>query len=70
MGGFGGGRYRGGGKKATAEESLSLGIANFPGRIHPHSSGTFTWTRAGVVTASVGYFVAWNPGPTLTLRYR
>ncbi|MGA2253126.1 MAG: hypothetical protein ABSG53_00565 [Thermoguttaceae bacterium] len=71
MGGQGSGNwYRWGGKKATAEESLSLGMREFRGRIHPHSSGKFTWTRAGKVTASVGYLVAWDPGPTLTLHYR
>ena len=71
MGGRGSGNwYRYGGKKTTAGESLSLGLADFRGRIHPHSSGKLAWTRAGVVTASIGYFVAWDPGPTLTLHYR
>ena len=70
MGGWGSGRCRRGGKKATAEESLVLGIGGFHGRLCPHA-GTVTWTRNGTVTASVGYFVTSNDDrPILTLHYR
>jgi len=69
MGGFGSGRYQGGRRKVTAEESISFGLVAFRGRIYPRSSGSLAWTRAGKVTASVRYSVAWDPVPTLTLIY-
>jgi hypothetical protein len=69
MGGPGSGNWCQTGK-TTVEESLSLAIAGFRGQIHPHSAGTVTWTRAGRVTNSTGFAVTWDPGPTLTLRYR
>lgn len=71
MGGLGSGNwFRWQGKKATVEESLVLAMRDFGGRIHPHSLGTFTWTRAGKNESSVGYFVKWRDTPTVTLHYR
>lgn len=71
MGGLGSGNwYRWGGRKATVEESLSLGVADFRDRLHPHA-GTFTWTYSAGHKASIGYFVTWdNDGPTVTLHYQ
>ncbi len=59
-----------GGKKTTSEDCLALGIGEFRGHIFPTSAGTVTWTRAGTVTASIGFAVNWDTGPTLTLHYR
>jgi len=71
MGGMGSGNwYRWQWKKATVEESLTLAMLDFRGRIHPNSSGTFTWTWAGGNKSSVGYFVVWGDGPTVTLHFR
>lgn len=72
MGGPGSGRwYRWDGTKTTVEESLTLGIADFRGRLSPFGFGTFTWTWAGGRQASVGYSVTWNADtPTVTLHYR
>ncbi|MSR59849.1 MAG: hypothetical protein EXS05_19795 [Planctomycetaceae bacterium] len=72
MGGPGSGnRYRFN-TKSTVEDSLALGMPDFRGRIHPHSSGTFTWTRWNGNKSSIGYFVTWTDcGPTtVTLHYR
>lgn len=72
MGGSGSGNwYRWGGKKATAEESLSLGVADFRGRLYPHSAGTFTWTWVGGHQATIGYAISWEAGwPIVTLDYQ
>ena len=72
MGGLGSGNwYRWNGKKTTVEESFSLGIGDFRGRLGPGSAGTFTWTHASGGKASVGYFVTWDSDtPTVTLHYR
>jgi hypothetical protein len=72
MGGFGSGNwYRWKDRKSTVEESLVLSMRDLRGRIHPHSTGTFTWTWATGNTSSVGYFLTWHDGlPVFTLHYR
>ena len=71
MGGFGSGSWYRWNKKTTVEDSLSIGIGDFRGRIYPRSAGKFTWTWAGDNTASVGYLVTWESGgPRVTLHYR
>jgi len=57
-------------KKSTVEESLTLAMQEFRGRIHPHSSGTYTWTWTGGNKSSIGYFVSWGDRRTITLNYR
>ena len=57
-------------QETTSEDCLALGIGEFRGHIFPTSAGTVTWTRAGTVTASIGFAVNWDTGPTLTLHYR
>jgi hypothetical protein len=71
MGGSGSGnRYRYD-KKSTVEESLTLAVENFHGRLYPHAAGTLTWTWTGGNQSSVGWFVTWDVGgPALTLHYR
>ena len=69
MGGIGSGSWYRFDKKSTVEESLTLAIRDFRGRIYPHSSGTFSWTWAGGNKSSIGYFVTWGAGPTITLHY-
>src|SRR5690606_3321505 len=75
----GGNWYRSAGKKATVEESLSLAMRDFHGRLFDGAAGSFTWTRgrdepASDNKSSVGYFVTWgkgaSTGPTITLHYR
>ncbi len=70
MGGFGSGNWYRIEKKSTVEESLTLAMRNFRDRIHPRSSGTFTWTRTGGNKSSIGYLVTWGESPTITLHYR
>ncbi len=70
MGGFGSGNWYRFDKKSTVEESLTLAMRDFRGRIDAHSSGTFTWTWASGNKYSIGYFVTWGDAPTITLHYR
>ena len=72
MGGWGSGNWHRRSKKTTVEDSLSLAVGDFRGRIYPHSTGKFSWTWAGGNTVIIGYFVVWARGgpPTLTLHYR
>lgn len=72
MGGAGSGNwFRWGPKKLTVEESLTLRIRDFQGRLHPNSAGTLTWTWAKGNQSSVGYWVNWDADvPMLTLSYR
>jgi hypothetical protein len=72
MGGSGSGRwYRRKGRKSTVEESLTIAIRDFHGRLCPGAAGRITWTWAGGNQSSIGYFVTWNGGePTVTLHYR
>jgi hypothetical protein len=71
MGGPGSGSwYRWQGKKATVEESLSLAVRDFRGRLNHGAAGTFTWTWASGSKSSVGYWVARaGDSPTITLDY-
>jgi len=70
MGGMGSGNWYRFDKKSTVEESLTVAMRDFRARIHPHSSGEFTWTWAGGNKSSIGYFVTWGDPPTITLHYR
>jgi len=70
VGGFGSGNWYRFDKKSTVEESLTVAMRDFRIRIHPHSSGAFTWTWAGGNKSSIGYFVTWGDPPTITLHYR
>jgi len=70
MGGPGSGSWCRFDKKSTVEESLTLAMRDFRGRIHQHTSGTFSWTWAGGNKSSIGYFVTWGDEPTITLHYR
>ena len=72
MGGLGSGNWYRFSKKTTVEDSLSIGIGEFRGRVYPRSAGKFTWTWVGGNKSSVGYFVTWDTGgpPTVTLQYR
>jgi len=75
MGGMGSGNWCRFDKKTTVEESLTVAMRDFRGRIYPHSSGAFTWTWAGGNKSSIGYFVTRGgcdspAGPTITLHYR
>ena len=70
MGGFGSGNWDRFDKKSTVEESLTVAIRDFRGRIYPNSSGMFTWTWASGNKSSIGFFVTWGDVPTITLRYR
>jgi hypothetical protein len=70
MGGIGSGSWYRFDKKSTVEESLTLAMRDFRGRLHPRSSGTFVWTRAGGRKSSLGYRVAWGDEPIITLHYR
>lgn len=70
MGGIGSGNWYRFDRKSTVEESLTLAVRDFRGRLYPHSSGTFTWTCAGVSRSSVGYRVTWGNHPVITLEYR
>ena len=70
MGGFGSGNWHRFDTKSTVEESLTLAMRDFRGRIYPRASGAFTWTWSGAKKSSIGYFVTWGDSPTITLRYR
>ncbi len=70
MGGMGSGNWYRFDKRATVEESLTLAMRDFRGRIYPYSSGTFTWTWAGGNESSAGYFVTRGDVPAITLHYR
>ena len=69
MGGFGSGSWYRFKRKSTVEESLTVAMRDFRGRIHPHSSGVFTWTWESGNKFSIGYFVTWEAPPTITLHY-
>jgi hypothetical protein len=72
MGGSGSGSwYRWQSKKTTVEDSLSLSITNFRGRLTNGTEGTFTWKRGSEVRATINYFVTveWDE-PVITLSYR
>ena len=71
MGGMGSGNWCRWSKKATVEESLSIGVGDFKKRLFSESTGAFTWTWAGGNKSSVGYRVTWDDGgPTFILTYR
>ena len=70
MGGIGSGNWCQFGRN-TVDESLTLAIWGFHGRIYPQSKGKITWTWADGDKSSIGYFVNWDDGvPTVTLHYR
>ena len=70
MGGLGSGNWHRWEKRRwTVEESLSLAMRDFRGRIHPYSKGSLCWERGGRNTASIGYSVTWDDTPTIRLRY-
>lgn len=69
MGGVGSGDWDRFGKKSTVEESLTLSMRDFRGRIYPYSSGNLAWAWAGGNEASVGYRVTWGDERTITLHY-
>ncbi|MCC7085194.1 MAG: hypothetical protein IT427_09330 [Pirellulales bacterium] len=72
MGGFGSGNwYRWQERKSTVEESLSLAMRDFRGRIFQGAAGTLTWTWTnGGNKSSVGWFVTGGDVPTITFHYR
>ena len=70
MGGQGSGNWYRFDKKSTVEDSLTLAMRDFRGRISHLSSGTFSWTGAGGHSPSVDYRVAWGDSPTINLHYR
>jgi hypothetical protein len=71
MGGSGSGRWYRLGSKTTVEDSHWFGISEFRDRLYSHYAATITWSRAGTVTGSIGYFVTWDDDrPTVTLQYR
>jgi len=70
MGGMGSGSWYRFDKKSTVEESLTVAMRDFRGKIYPHSSGAFTWTWASGNSASIGYRVTWRDVPIITLTYR
>jgi len=71
MGGIGSGNWnRSERKKATVEESLGVALRDFHGRIFGGAAGTLTWTWPSGDKSSVGWFVIWGDGPTITFHYR
>lgn len=71
MGGLGSGDWYRRGKKATVEESLTLSIGDFRGRLFPQSDGIFTWSWESGRQSRIGYSVSWdNVSPIVTLQYR
>jgi hypothetical protein len=70
MGGLGSGTWQRSGTKATVEDSLTLPMSDFRGRIYPKSAGAFAWTWSSGKQSSVGYFLTWDDEPTITLHYR
>lgn len=70
MGTSGSGNWYRWNRKTTVEESLTLSIQDFRGRIHPTGSGQLKWTCDGQWSSSIGYVVTWGDWPIITLRYR
>ena len=71
MGGLGSGDWDRSDTKSTVEQSLSVSVQAFRGRLQPLSAGTFTWTWASGAQSSIGYYVTeGDGGPTLVLHYR
>lgn len=70
MGGVGSGNWYRFDTKSTVEESLTLAVSNFRGRIYAGSTGTFTWTWSIGSKSSIGYSVIWGDPPTIKLHYR
>lgn len=72
MGGLGSGMWhRWAGKKSTVEESLTLEVKQFRGRLHPYSSGTFVWMNGWGRQAWIDFSVAFRgETPVVTLQYR
>jgi hypothetical protein len=69
MGGLGSGSWYRHDRKSTVEESLTLAMQEFGGRIFPRAAGTFTWTWSGGNKSSIGYRVTWGDQPIVTLHY-
>jgi len=69
MGGIGSGTWLRSEKKTSVEESLTLAIQDFRGRIYPGASEILTWVWPSGKQASVGYRVTWEAELTITLRY-
>ncbi len=70
MGGEGSGTWFRADRKSTVEESLTLAMADFRGRLKHRSSGTLTWRLPGGHRSSISYLVTWGDTPTVTLHYR
>lgn len=75
MGGLGSGNWYRFDKKQTVEQSLTVSVRDFRGRMFPGASGSITWTRYGGWESSIGYYVTGanaipGVGPTITLHYR
>ena len=70
MGGSGRGNWSRSNKKLAVEESLTLTLRDFRGKIYPRSFGNITWAWAAGTKTSVHFVVAWGNGPTITLHYR
>ncbi len=43
--------------KSTVEDSITLGVRGFRGRLQPGGTGIFTWKNNGTKTCSIGYSV-------------
>ena len=70
MGGFGSGNWCRLNTRRTVEESLTLAMHQFRGRVYEHSSGTLHWSWTDGRSASVGFRVDWDSEPIVTLHYR
>ena len=69
MGGIGSGCWYRFDKKQTVDESLSLAVGDFQGRLFPGLSGSFTWTRYGGWESSIGYYITGSNPRIVTLHY-
>lgn len=57
MGGEGSGEWTRLSAKSTVEDSFTLSVRDFRGRLKPGATGIFTWKTNGTKTGSVGYSV-------------
>jgi len=70
MGGIGSGTWSRSDRKLRVEESLTIAIRDFRGRIFPKSKGTFSWVWPTGGKSSVGYSITWGDDPIVTFKYR
>lgn len=71
MGGPGSGNWYRYNRKQTVEDSITLSLSSFLGRIRHGYRGTVTWTRPnGSVIATIGFRITIVGHPTIMISYR